>query len=105
VNAHVSQDLASLRFAFCDDAMFASAIEALTHQLARALTAPQSWGKSLEHDLTGWRRSAFPSSAGGNADLRLIFRPRGGGGIDVLMFGARYHPDTTSIYHAAKTRA
>lgn len=104
MSARVAQDLANLRFAFNDDSAFASAIEALANDLARAVVAPHNWGKALEHGLTGWRRSAFSSSPEGNADLRLLFRPRQGGGIDVLMFGLRRHPDTTSIYHAAVAR-
>jgi hypothetical protein len=93
-----------LRFTFAVDASFALAVDAVAREIAKALRAPTTWGKPLEHDLTGWRRSAFASESGSGADLRLIFRPHDGARIDVLMFGPRYLPDTTSIYHAAKVR-
>ena len=102
--SYVANDLADMRRAFPDDARFAAALGAVALEIARALGAAASWGKELEHDLTGWRRSAFASAADGPADLRLIFRPRRGGGIDVLMFGPRHHPDTTSVYYAAAAR-
>ena len=104
MNAYVAKDLAELRFAFPQDADFATAANAVARELAHALSAPWSWGSKLEHGLSGWRRSAFASAPGIAADLRLIFRPRERGGIDLLMFGLRYHPDTTSIYHTAVTR-
>jgi hypothetical protein len=104
VTAYVARDLAELRFAFPRDEEFAAATNAVARELARALSAPSTWGSALEHGLTGWRRSAFASGPGAAADLRLIFRPREGGGIDLLMFGLRYHPDTTSIYQTARTR-
>jgi hypothetical protein len=104
VNAYVARDLAELRFAFPQDADFAAATNAVAREVARALAAPLTWGIALGHGLTGWRRSAFASAPGITADLRLIFRPRDAGGIDVLMFGLRYHPDATSIYHTAATR-
>jgi hypothetical protein len=103
-NSYVANDLADLRFAFPDDARFAQAVGLTALEIARALGAPTSWGKGLEHDLTGWRRSAFAPADEGRADLRLIFRARSGGGIEVLIFGPRHRPDTTSIYHAAKAR-
>jgi hypothetical protein len=93
-----------LRLAFPDDTRFAAAVGAVALEIARALGAVASWGKELEHDLTAWRRSAFASTEEGPADLRLIFRPRRGGGIEVLMFGPRRHPDTTSVYYTAKAR-
>jgi hypothetical protein len=92
-----------MRFAFPDDDVFASAVAAVASELARALRASKSWGKALEGALQDWRRSAFPSVGGGVADLRLIYRPRESG-IDVLMFGQRRHPDTTSIYSTASRR-
>lgn len=104
MNAYVAKDLAELRVAFPADADFATAANAVARELARALSAPRTWGSALEHGLTGWRRSAFASAPGIAADLRLIFRPREGGGIDLLLFGLRYHPDTTSIYHRATMR-
>ncbi len=104
MNAYVAKDLAELRFAFPQDADFATAANAVARELAHALSAPWTWGSKLEHGLSGWRRSAFASAPGITADLRLIFRPRERGGIDLLMFGLRYHPDTTSIYHTAATR-
>jgi hypothetical protein len=104
VNARVAQDLADLRFAFTDDSAFAAAVEAVANDLARAVVSPHTWGKTLEHGLTGWRRSAFSSRPEGDTDLRLLFRPRQDSGIDVLMFGLRRDPDTTSIYHAATAR-
>jgi hypothetical protein len=96
--------LAELRFAFPDDADFAAAAEAVANELAHALGVPRTWGTSLEHNLTGWRRSAFASRPSEDADLRLIFRAREDDGIDVLMFGKRWHPDTTSIYSSAAKR-
>lgn len=105
VNANVAVDLAALRFAYPLDADFSGACVAIATELARALSSPDTWGIALRHDLAGWRRSAFPSSVGNDADLRLIFRPRSSGGIDVLMFGPRVQPDATSIYSTAATRA
>ena len=96
--------MADLRFAFPDDADFTAAAEAVANELAHALAAPRTWGLALEHHLTGWRRSAFPSRPAEDADLRLIFRPREDNGIDVLMFGKRWHSDTTSIYKTAAKR-
>ncbi len=104
MNAYVASDLAELRFAFPRDDDFAAAASAVARELARALSAPSTWGSALEHGLTGWRRSAFASAPGLDADLRLIFRPSEGVGIDLLMFGLRYHPDTTSIYQIARAR-
>lgn len=104
ITAYVVQDLADLRFAFPEDAAFTSAVRSLTLELAKALQAPHAHGKPLEHDLDGWRRCAFPSSRGKHADLRLLFRPHVGAGIDVLMFGARFAPDGSSIYHRAGER-
>ena len=68
------------------------------------MAAPGSWGRELEHELVGWRRSAFPPSAGGDADLRLVFRAHDHDGVDILSFGLRYQPDMSSIYHIAKKR-
>jgi hypothetical protein len=97
--------LANLRFAIPNDDDFAAATEAVANELAHALGAPRTWGTALEHDLSGWRRSAFGSRPGIDAELRLVFRAQGeAGGIDVLMFGTRYHPDTTSIYYTAARR-
>lgn len=96
--------MAALRFAFPDDADFAAAAQGTANELARALGAPRTWGIALDHDLAGWRRSAFASRRSEDADLRLIFRPREDNGIDVLMFGKRWYPDTTSIYSTAAKR-
>jgi hypothetical protein len=93
----------TLRQKYLDDARFAAATHAVAQEIAKTLAAPASRGKALRHDLDGWRRSAFADDCG-DADLRLIFRPHAGGGIDVRMFGPRYLPDNTSIYHAAKRR-
>ena len=93
-----------MRFTFTVDSSFAAAVDTVAREIAKALRAPTSWGRPLEHDLAGWHRSAFASDDGSSADLRLVFRAHDGGGIDVLMFGPRYLPDTTSIYHAAKGR-
>jgi hypothetical protein len=92
-----------MRFAFPSDEELGSAVAAVASELARALRASKSWGKPLDGKLAGWRRSAFPAVAGGDADLRLIYRPRDNG-IDVLMFGQRHSPDTTSIYFTASRR-
>jgi hypothetical protein len=93
-----------LRFAFAQDEDFAAAVSAVARELAHTLSAPATWGSALACGLTGWRRAAFASAPGIAVDLRMIFRPREGGGVDLLMFGPRYHPDTTSIYRAASTR-
>ncbi|TAM74277.1 hypothetical protein EPN44_11600 [bacterium] len=104
-NAYVAADLTDLRLAFRnDDEAFASAVQATAQEIARALASPDSWGRGLEHDLAGWRRSAFPPYDGSEADLRLIFRAHGCHGVDVLSFGLLFHPDTSSIYHLAKAR-
>jgi hypothetical protein len=105
VKAFVAHDLANLRGAFRDDALFARAIEATAREVLRALKSPTTLGCPLEHDLSPWRRSAFSSSLESEADLRLVFRPpRETVSLDIIAFGKRRSPDMTSIYHVVARR-
>ena len=105
VPAYVAADLAALRFAFQNDESFASAVRAVANEIGLVIAKRGALGIALDHELRGWRRSAFSSAAGGAADLRLVFRAREGGGFEVLMFGSRWGADSKSIYLHAKTRA
>jgi hypothetical protein len=98
VKSYVAHDLVQLRWAYPDDATFARALEATAKEVLRARKTPRTFGRPLAHELAGWRRSAFPSTPRGEADLRLIFRPREPDGVDVIAFGKRRMPDTESIY-------
>jgi hypothetical protein len=98
VKSYVAQDLVQLRWAYPDDAMFAQVLEATAREVLRARKAPRTFGRQLAHELAGWRRSAFPSAPRGDADLRLVFRPRDPVGVDIIAFGKRRMPDTKSIY-------
>lgn len=103
--AYVAADLAALRFFFQDDERFAEAVRAVADELGTVVARRGVHGTALDHELRAWRRSAFPSSAGGAADLRLVFRVREGGGFEVLAFGSRWGADAISIYRQAKGRA
>jgi hypothetical protein len=105
VKSYVALDLANLRWAFRDDALFAQAIEATAKEVLRALKSPPTLGRPLEHELMPWRRSAYSSSLQSEADLRLVFcPPRTIDAVDVIAFGERRLPDTRSIYHIAARR-
>jgi hypothetical protein len=96
VKSFVAHDLANLRWAFRDDALFARAIEATAREVLRALKSPRltTLGRPLEHDLSPWRRSAFSSSVESEADLRLVFRrARATDAVDIIAFGKRRSPD------------
>jgi hypothetical protein len=88
VKSCVALDLAHLRWAYTDDAKFARSLEATAKEIRRALQSPRTFGRPLAHELAGWRRSAFPSTPHGDADLRLVFRPRDpiGLGVDIIAF-------------------
>lgn len=98
VKSSVARDLVDLRWAYHDDVPFAQALEATAREVLRARKAPKTFGRPLAHELTGWRRSAFPSTPLGDADLRLIFRPHDPVGVDIIAFGKRRMPDMRSIY-------
>jgi hypothetical protein len=100
VKSFVAHDLANLRWAFRDDALFARAIEATAREVLRALKSPTTLGRPLEHDLSPWRPSAFSSSLESEADLRLVFRPA----VDIIAFGKRRSPEMSSIYHVVARR-
>ena len=105
VKSYVSHDLANLRWAFPSDPLFARAIEATAKEILRALKSPATFGRMFEHDLGSWRRSSYHSRPEREADLRLIFRPQfDGDGIDIIGFGRRHLPDTTSIYRIVANR-
>lgn len=97
----MANDLAALRSIDPDDAVFAARVVALTHEIARALALPASHGTPLEHDLEGWRRSAF-SEDDGPAHFRLVFRPVDDDNIEILGYGHRTDPD--SPYYVARQR-
>ncbi len=98
MKSYVAHDLVQLRWAYPDDTILACALEATAKEVLRARKAPRTFGRPLAHGLAGWRRSAFPSIPHSDADLRLIFRARESDGVDVIAFGKRWMPDTTSIY-------
>lgn len=97
----MANDLAALRSSDPDDAVFAARVVALTHEIVRALALPPSHGTALEHDLEGWRRSAF-SEDDGPAHFRLVFRPVDDDNIEILGYGHRTDPD--SPYYVARQR-
>lgn len=101
VPKYVASDLYDLRRAYPNDEDFARAIDASAKEILLALRNPQDHGIELEHGLEGWRRSKFPTESGGEATLRLVFRP-GAAGIEVLAFGDRDFPD--SVYFTAHQR-
>jgi hypothetical protein len=103
-------DIISLRLGYAgDDTAFAEALKQTALEILRALKSPHSWGDELSHDLVGWRRSKYAAVKGGDADLRLVFRPRQGGGIDINTFAHRRSYDaegnpTTAYFIAAKRK-
>lgn len=105
MKSYVAQDLANLRWAFRDDALFARALEATAKEVLRALKSPTNLGRPLDHEPIPWRRSAYSSSLESEADLRLVFcPPRGTDAVDIIAFGKRRLPETRSIYHIAARR-
>lgn len=104
--AYAAADIAELRFAFPnDDSGYAFALLAIARELLHASRQPDTWGTPLEYDLAGWRRSRFSSSRAADGDLRLIFRRVDRTiGIQVIAFGLRRDPDTSSIYYRAASR-
>jgi hypothetical protein len=99
---YVAQDLANLRRAHTDDATFANAVQAIAREILVALRSPATYGEDTEYQLSGWRRCKFPSISGGPAHLRLVFREREAGGMEILAFGDRELPQ--SVYLSAKQR-
>lgn len=105
VKSYVARDLANLRWTFPDDRLFARALEATAKEILRALKSPTTLGRPLEHELIEWRRSAFSSGVDREADLRLVFQARNAAdAIDIIVFGIRRFPDTSSIYHVVARR-
>lgn len=103
LQAYVPQDLATLRRVHSDDGAFANAVFAVAREISAASKAPATHGVDTEFELTGWRRSKFASTPGGAAHLRLVFRERESGGMEILAFGDRELPQ--SVYLTAKQRA
>lgn len=101
VPSYVAQDLAGIRRARPDDRQFTAAVLAVTKEIQTALKSPAQFGVEVSHQLEGWRRSKF-ASCGGDAHLRLDFRPAEPAGIEILAFGDREFPD--SVYRIAKER-
>jgi hypothetical protein len=101
----VSEDLASLRHVFPDDADFVSAVLAVGGAVVHACIKGAVFGTPLQYQLQTWYRIAFPSRPGrkSKADLRLVFRPTENGTIEILTFGHRQHPQ--AVYLTAKTRS
>jgi len=100
VPSYVASDLANVRRAFPNDAAFAEAVVAVAKEIMIARRSPSTHGVPVQHELSGWRRSAFESAQGAN--LRLVFRPSAAGGLEILAFGDRNFPDT--VYFTAKNR-
>lgn len=100
---HVPQDLASLRRAHTDDALFANAVRAVAREIVVARRSPTTHGEDIEYELTGRRRSKFASIVRGPAHVRLVFRARAGGKMEILAFGGRERPQ--SVYLSAKRRS
>jgi hypothetical protein len=106
----VRDDMLALRLGFAgDDVAFAEALRQTALEIMRALKSPDTWGDELGYGLTGWRRSKYSPARGAEADLRLVFRARDGGGIDLNAFAHRRSYDAegnpTSAYFIAKRRA
>jgi hypothetical protein len=95
-------DFAQVRRAFPADDAFTEALLAVRRAIVRAAAAPDTYGRALEHNLAGWRRSKFRSGNEERADMRIVFKARKGGGITLLAFGHREKPE--SIYLAAASR-
>jgi hypothetical protein len=103
--ALVSEDLASLRRVFPDDADFISAVLYVGSAIVQACMKGVTCGTPLQYQLQTWHRVAFPSRPGrkNKADLRLVFRPIENGTIEVLAFGHRQKP--CAVYLTAKARS
>jgi len=102
-----ARDIATLRATFPDDEAYGDALGAVALAIAQALVNPTTAGKDLERTLAGWRRMRFGPRAGGESDLRLLFRPtpnQRGSAIDVIAFGPRYVPDGQAIYFSVPDR-
>jgi hypothetical protein len=101
---HVAADIEALRVAFPDPTDLVCAIIAVRAELMQAVRNPTSHGKELQHKQVGWRRSSFASQRNVRrpADLRLVFRPIEGGGIELRAFGHRFVPE--SVYFRAGLR-
>lgn len=102
VPKYVAQDLANLRRAHSDDVAFSNAVRAVAKEILAALRNPAKYGVDTEFALVGWRRCRFASIKGGAPHLRLVFRKRNSGGIEILAFGDRAFPD--SVYLTATQR-
>ena len=79
-------------------------IDAIAHEINIALRDPASYGRALEHQLTGLRRASFGVPQGPGV-LRLVFaaRDRGKPGIRIVAFGQR-RGNLGSIYYRVKLR-
>ena len=104
---HVRDDVIALRRAFSmDDNRYAAALEQTALEIQRALKAPSTHGLDLERDLAGWRKGMYASKRGGDADMRLVFRERPEGRIDVEVFALRRSigddGQHSSVYKAAR---
>jgi hypothetical protein len=88
---HVRDDVVALRRAFAtDDNGYAEALEQTALEIQRALRAPTTHGFDLERDLTGWRKGVYASKRSGDPDMRLIFRERPLGKIEIRVFVLRH---------------
>jgi hypothetical protein len=107
---HVRDDVMALRRAFStDDNGYAEALEQTALEIQRALRAPSTHGFDLERDLAGWRKGMYASKRGGDADMRLAFRERPQGRIEVRVFALRRSIGDdglrSSVYKVARARA
>lgn len=89
---HLVDDLFSLQMAFPDGAQYEMALQEILGQLRRLQGVVL--GRAMRRRLQGWRRHAFVSGAGvlREEDLRIVYRPQGDAGIELLGFGHRDEP-------------
>lgn len=104
----VKDDLMALRRVFAqDDDGYAEAVKQTALEIVRAQRKPLTYGEDLGHDLSGWRRSKYASTKGGEADLRLVFRKHDKQ-LEILVFGRRRSFDPEGLpatpYHVAAKR-
>jgi hypothetical protein len=102
VPSFLAADAAEVRRAFPDDRAFTNALLAVRRAIHHALDDPDALGLPVEHKLAGWRRLKFQSGNEERADMRIVFKARKGGGIQLLAFGHRELPE--SVYRTAASR-
>ena len=93
--ASLADDAVLLGMAFPDVEGYRVAA-ASTVRALRQLVSGAASGTELCHDLAGWRSFHYQSSRsnGSRADMRIVYRDRPDGGIDVWSFGHRHVPSS-----------